>query len=104
MRRPIVAANWKMYKTVHEAIVYIKELRKIAKDGHDVEIVVAPPFTAIHPAMEAARASNIAVAAQDVYFEKEGAFTSGVTEFFFQIACVRNLRRDLNSGRDCAVR
>ena len=42
MRRPIVAANWKMYKTVHEAVVYIKELRKLAKDVHDVEIVVAP--------------------------------------------------------------
>ena len=79
MRRPIVAANWKMYKTVHDAIVYIKELRKIAKDVHDVEIVVAPPFTALHAAMEAARSSNIAVAAQDVYFEKEGAFTSAVS-------------------------
>ena len=79
MRRPIVAANWKMFKTVHEAVVYIKELRKLAKDVHDVEIVVAPPFTALHAAMEAARASNIAVAAQDVYFEKEGAFTSAVS-------------------------
>lgn len=79
MRRPIVAANWKMYKTVHEAVVYIKELRRLAKDVHDVEIVVAPPFTALHPAMEAARASNIAIAAQDVYFEKEGAFTSAVS-------------------------
>lgn len=79
MRRPIVAANWKMYKTVQEAVVYIKELRKIAKDVHDVEIVVAPPFTALHAAMEAARASNIAMAAQDVYFEKEGAFTGAVS-------------------------
>ena len=79
MRRPIVAANWKMFKTVHEAVVYVKELRKLAKDVHDVEIVVAPPFTALHAAMEAARASNIAVAAQDVYFEKEGAFTSAVS-------------------------
>ena len=79
MRRPIVAANWKMYKTVHEAVVYVKELRKLAKDVHDVEIVVAPPFTALHTAMEAARASNIAVAAQDVYFEKEGAFTGAVS-------------------------
>jgi len=79
MRRPIVAANWKMYKTVQEAVVYIKELRKLAKDVHDVEIVVAPPFTALHAAMEAARASNIAIAAQDVYFEKEGAFTGAVS-------------------------
>lgn len=79
MRRPIIAANWKMFKTVHEAIVYIKELRKIAKDVHDVEIVVAPPFTALHAAFEAARASNIAIAAQDVHAEKEGAFTGAVS-------------------------
>lgn len=79
MRRPLVAANWKMFKTVHEAVVYIKELRRLAKETHDVEIVVAPPFTALHAAAEAARASNIAVAAQDVHFEKEGAFTSAVS-------------------------
>ena len=79
MRRPIIAANWKMFKTVHEAVVYIKELRKIAKDVHDVEIVVAPPFTALHAAFEAARASNIAIAAQDVHDEKEGAFTGAVS-------------------------
>src|SRR5688572_22873327 len=79
MRRPIIAANWKMFKTVHEAVVYIKELRKIAKDVHDVEIVVAPPFTALHPAFESARASNIAIAAQDVHDEKEGAFTGAVS-------------------------
>ena len=79
MRRPIVAANWKMFKTVHEAIVYIKELRKLAKDVHDVEIVVAPPFTALHAAADAARASNIALAAQDVHVEKEGAFTGAVS-------------------------
>ncbi|MEX2273711.1 MAG: triose-phosphate isomerase [Vicinamibacterales bacterium] len=79
MRRPIVTANWKMYKTVHEAVVYIKELRKLAKDVHDVEIVVAPPFTALHAAMDAARASNIAIAAQDVHDQKEGAFTGAVS-------------------------
>ena len=79
MRRPIVAANWKMFKTVLEAVVYVKELRKTAKDVHDVEIVIAPPFTALHAAAEAARASNIAIAAQDVHFEKEGAFTGAVS-------------------------
>ena len=86
MRRPIVAANWKMYKTVHDAVVYIKELRKLVKDVHDVEVLVAPPFTAIHAAMEAARSSNIAIAAQDVYFEKEGAFTSAVSAEMIQEA------------------
>ena len=79
MRRPIVAANFKMFKTVHETVVYIKELRKLVKDVHDAEVVVAPPFTAVHAAVEAARGSNIAIAAQDVYFEKEGAFTGAVS-------------------------
>jgi triosephosphate isomerase len=68
-----------MYKTVHETVVYIKEFRSMVKDLDDVEIVVAPPFTAIHAAAEAARNSNVFVAAQDVYWEKEGAFTGEVS-------------------------
>ncbi len=64
-----------MFKTVHEAVVFTKELRSTLKDVADVEIVVAPPFTAIHAVAEAARNTNIGVAAQDVYWEHEGAFT-----------------------------
>ena len=51
----------------------------MVKDLDDVEIVVAPPFTAIHAAAEAARNSNVFIAAQDVYWEKEGAFTGEVS-------------------------
>ena len=47
MRTPFIAANWKMHKTVHEAVAFVKEFRSIVKDVHDVEIVVAPPFTAM---------------------------------------------------------
>jgi triosephosphate isomerase (TIM) len=79
MRLPFIAANWKMYKTVHEAIVFVKEFRSMVKDLDDVEIVVAPPFTAIHGVAEAARNSNVGVAAQDVYWEREGAFTGEVS-------------------------
>ena len=57
MRTPFIAANWKMFKTVHEAVVFIKEFRSLVKDVTDVEIVVAPPFTALHAAAEAARNS-----------------------------------------------
>src|SRR2546430_2467108 len=49
MRTPFIAANWKMYKTVHEAVVFVKEFRKLVQDVSDVEIVVAPPFTAAPP-------------------------------------------------------
>src|SRR5207245_729823 len=79
MRTPVIAGNWKMFKTVHEAVVFVKELRVLVKDVADVEIVVAPPFTAIHAVAEAARNSNVGVSAQDVYWEREGAFTGEVS-------------------------
>ena len=78
-RTPFIAANWKMYKTVHEAVAFIKELRTIAKDVHDVEIVVAPPFTALRAAAEAAHASAIGIAGQNLHWEREGAFTGEVS-------------------------
>lgn len=68
-----------MYKTVHEAVVFVKELRSLVKDAGDVEIVVAPPFTAVHAAAEAARNSPIAIAVQDIYWEREGAFTGEIS-------------------------
>jgi triosephosphate isomerase len=78
MRVPFVAANWKMYKTVHDAVVYIKEFRSMVKDIADAEIVIAPPFTAIHAAAEAARNTTVGIAAQDMHWEREGAFTGEV--------------------------
>ncbi len=79
MRVPFIAANWKMYKTVHEAVVFAKEFRSLVKDMQGVEIVVAPPFTAIHAVAEAARNSPIGVAGQDLYWEREGAFTGEIS-------------------------
>jgi triosephosphate isomerase len=60
-------------------VVFVKELRRMVKDITDVEIVVAPPFTAVHAVAEAARNTNIGVSAQDVYWESEGAFTGEVS-------------------------
>ena len=79
MRIPFIAGNWKMFKTVQDAVVFVKELKNVVKDVANVEIVVAPPFTAVHAVAEAARNSNIGVAAQDVYWEREGAFTGEVS-------------------------
>ena len=79
MRTPFVAANWKMFKTVHDAVVFIKEFQGMVKDFVDIEIVVAPPFTALHAVAEAARHTNIGVAGQNLYWEKEGAFTGEVS-------------------------
>ena len=79
MRTPFIAGNWKMFKTVHEAVVFVKELRSMVKDVSDVEIVVAPPFTAVHAVAEAARNSPVGIAGQDLHWEREGAFTGEVS-------------------------
>ena len=52
MRAPFIAANWKMHKTVLEAVVFVKEFRSLLKDATGVEIVIAPPFTALHAVAE----------------------------------------------------
>ena len=79
MRHPFIAGNWKMYKTVLDAIVYLKEFRSLVKDIEGVEIVVAPPFTAIHSAAEAARNSRVGIAAQNLHWERDGAFTGEIS-------------------------
>jgi triosephosphate isomerase len=79
MRMPFLAANWKMHKTVQEAVVYAKQFRSLAKDIADCEIVLAPPFTAIAAVAEAVRHTHIGVAGQDLYWEPEGAFTGEVS-------------------------
>src|SRR6187200_3275890 len=79
MRTPFIAANWKMYKTVHEAVAFVKEFRSLVKNIVAVEIVVAPPFTALHAVAEAARSSNVGVSGQNLHWEKDGAFTGEVS-------------------------
>jgi triosephosphate isomerase (TIM) len=79
MRIPFIAANWKMFKTVHEAVVFAKEFRAMVKDVEDVEIVVAPPFTALHSVAEAVRNSTVAVAGQNLHWEREGAYTGEIS-------------------------
>jgi triosephosphate isomerase (TIM) len=79
MRIPLIAGNWKMYKTAIEAVKYVKEFRDFVKGIDDVEIIIAPTFTAIYAAADAARNSNVAIAAQDMYWDREGAFTGEVS-------------------------
>jgi triosephosphate isomerase len=79
MRIPFIAGNWKMFKTVSETLAFVTDLAAAVNDVKGVQIVVGPPFTAVHAATMAARGSRIEVAAQDLYWEKEGAFTGEVS-------------------------
>jgi triosephosphate isomerase len=79
MRKPVIAGNWKMFKTIGESVEFVKDLRaRFAKVDH-CEIVVAPPFTARRAVADVLRGSNIAVAAQDCHWDKEGAHTGDVS-------------------------
>ncbi|HEX5484032.1 MAG TPA: triose-phosphate isomerase [Terriglobia bacterium] len=79
MRRPVIAGNWKMYKTIAEAVEFVDALKPKVASANHCEIVVAPPFTALKAVAEAVRGSNIQVGAQDVSWEKEGAFTGDIS-------------------------
>jgi triosephosphate isomerase len=78
-RTPFLAANWKMYKTVHEAVVYAKELRSLIKDLVRVEVVIAPPFTALHGVAEACRNTIVTTAGQSCHWERDGAYTGEIS-------------------------
>ncbi len=88
LRQHIIAGNWKMYKTVDEAVALVNDLKGLVKDAGDVEIVVCPPFTALHAVGEALRGSNIQLAAQNMHWEAEGAFTGEVSPIMLRsIGC-----------------
>jgi triosephosphate isomerase len=78
MRTPVMAGNWKMYKTARQAVETIRSLAELVKSAQGVEVVICPPFTALSAAVEAAKGSRVAIGAQDCYWEKEGAFTGEV--------------------------
>ncbi|MGH9451555.1 MAG: triose-phosphate isomerase [Terriglobia bacterium] len=78
-RRPVIAGNWKMYKTISEAVEFIANLKPRVAGASHCDVVVAPPFTALQAVARAAGGSNIHVAAQDVAWENEGAFTGDVS-------------------------
>ena len=80
MRVPLIAGNFKMFKTTAETAAYVAELRALlaGRSGH-ADVVIAPPFTALATAAKAAEGSTIGVAGQDLHWEREGAFTGEVS-------------------------
>jgi triosephosphate isomerase (TIM) len=78
-RRRVIAGNWKMYKTQAETRAFFSAFLPLVAGARQCDIVIAPPFTAIPAAVDAARGSNIAIGAQNVFWEKEGAFTGEIS-------------------------
>jgi triosephosphate isomerase len=79
MRRPVLAGNWKMYKTTAQTRAFFEKFKPLVADSTHGDIVICPPFTNIAAAVEAARDSNIAIGGQNLHAEKEGAFTGEIS-------------------------
>ena len=79
MRKKLITANWKMYKNPDQARDFFRDFLPLVS-GHDRdEIAVCPPFIDLPAAVEAAKGSNVAIGGQDVYWEKEGAYTGEIS-------------------------
>jgi triosephosphate isomerase (TIM) len=79
MRRRVIAGNWKMYKTQAQTREFFSAFTPLVNNAAHCDIVIAPPFTAIPAAVEAARGTNIAISGQNLHWEKEGAFTGEIS-------------------------
>jgi triosephosphate isomerase (TIM) len=79
MRKPFIAANWKMNKTIPETRDFLSAFIPEVKEVKDVDIVIAPPFTSLTAAAEKLKNTNIILAAQDLFYEEKGAYTGEVS-------------------------
>ena len=79
IKKPIVAANWKMYKTPQEGVDFISELSNLLLDKEKPTIIFCPPFTSLFHMNEMISDLDMSLGAQNVYFEKEGAFTGEIS-------------------------
>src|SRR5437868_3352409 len=79
MRKKLIAANWKMYKVPDDTHDFFRNFLPLVADHTRDEIVVCPPFVDLPAAVEAAKGSNLSIGAQDMHWEKEGAFTGEIS-------------------------
>ena len=78
-RRPLIAGNWKMFKTGAEAAAFIDQLRKLLPGDLAADVALAPPYTALESAVRAAAGSPVRIGAQNVFWEESGAYTGEVS-------------------------
>lgn len=88
MRTPFIAANWKMHKTVSEALGFLDEFLPRAKDVSDVDIAIAPVYTALQAVAEKLKGTNVILSAQNSFYEEKGAYTGEISPLMLKdIGC-----------------
>jgi len=84
----LIAANWKMNKTVEESILFIKQFKKLIKNIKNVEMVICPPFTILYELEKQIKNSKIKLGAQNMHFEDFGAYTGEISPIMLrEIGC-----------------
>lgn len=78
-RRPLIAGNWKMYKTIAEAVDTAQHIKKWVADIKGVDVMIAPPFMALEKVAQAIAGSQILLSAQNLHWENQGAFTGEIS-------------------------
>src|SRR5689334_14716573 len=79
MRKPVMAGNWKMYKTPAETTAFFEKFRPLVEQSEHCEVVICPPYTNLAAAVDAAKGSRVRVGAQNIAWAKEGAFTGEIS-------------------------
>jgi triosephosphate isomerase len=88
MKRPLIAANWKMYKSIPEALTVVASIKAGVHKATECEVVICPPFTALASVGQALKDSSIELGAQDMHPESEGAFTGEISPLMLKdIGC-----------------
>jgi triosephosphate isomerase len=87
MRRPILAGNWKMNKTIAEATDFVRAIRRGLNDVKGADRVLCPPFTALAAVKDLLAATTIGLGAQNMYWEEKGAFTGEVSPGMLKELC-----------------
>ena len=77
--KPFIAGNWKMYKTIPEAVELVKALKEASSEQIEAELVVIPPMTVLSEVKKAIEGSQVKLGAQNMYWEDEGAFTGEIS-------------------------
>ena len=78
-RRPFIAGNWKMFKTCPEAVDTAGQLVKLVAMTTDIDVMIAPPFTALAQVSDVVRGSCVSLGAQNLFWEAQGAFTGAIS-------------------------
>src|SRR6266508_271758 len=109
MRTPLIAGNWKMYKTIAEAVELAEALLGGLGDTHDREVLICPPYTALHALSSLLQETPIGLGAQDVFYEEQGAYTSAISPLMLKdVGCTYTIvghseRRQVFGDTDALV-